>query len=225
MSFLDQIQYKNKRFLIEASIEEKYWGKSIPPYAKRMFFTGVLIRRKGIFEFVDAFVKLKTLHPEIEAVVIGRDDENIKEELIKNCKEKGVKNGLIFTGQILFKDIISLYAKGGIFCLSSHIENSPNVVMEAMAAGLPVVASDVGAVKNIVKEGESGFLVTKKDSDELADKVNELLSNQKQYELFGVSGRRIASDRWRPGIIASKHLKMYKEILSESSLLKKDRLP
>jgi glycosyltransferase involved in cell wall biosynthesis len=217
MSLLDSFKSKATRFHIEAAIEKRYWSNTIPPFAKRMLFTGVLIRRKGIFEFVNAFVRLKKAFPELEAVVIGGGSDSIKEKLIQCCTDEGVVDSFVFTGQISFEKIKTIYKNGGIFCLSSYAENSPNCVMEAMAAGLPVVATDVGDVNNIVLEGISGFVVEKENSNELAEKIAVLLKNEEQYMSFGNAGKKIATNRWRPEIIAAKHIEMYQLIFAENA--------
>jgi glycosyltransferase involved in cell wall biosynthesis len=214
--FLDSLNYKGEKYKIEASIEKEYWKYDIPPYSQRMFFTGVLIKRKGIFEFMESFIQLKKLYPELEAVILGRGSEHIREELINLCNTNGISDGFEFTGQISFQQMISRYRKGGVFCSASYAENSPNVVMEAMATGLPVVATNVGDVKNIVSEGKSGFIVSKENSDDLAAKVAALLENRELYDSFGKEGRKIATGRWKPEVIAAKHYEMYQQILSEN---------
>lgn len=217
MSFLDSLNCKAKKFHIEAPIEKRYWVNDIPPYTQRILFTGVLIKRKGIFDFVNAFLLLKQDFPDLEAVIIGRGSDSVIKELNHICENAGIADGLTFTGQLSFEEMIAIYKKGGVFCLSSHAENSPNVVMESMASGLPVVATDVGDVQNMVSNGESGFIVEKGNSRMLAERTAVLLKDKELYLSFGKAGRRIATNRWRPEVIASEHVSMYQQILSENA--------
>ena len=82
-----------------------------------------------------------------------------------------------------------------------------------MAAGLPVVATDVGSVRDIVQDNKSGFLVEKKNVNELVEKTSILIKDRILYNIFANNGRDIASERWKPAIIAKKHITMYNELL------------
>ena len=85
--------------------------------------------------------------------------------------------------------------------------------MEAMACGLPVVATNVGSVKDIVHNNQSGLLVEKNNVDELVEKTSIIFEDKKIYNKFGEKGREIADERWSPSIIAKKHIVMYDEII------------
>ena len=83
-----------------------------------------------------------------------------------------------------------------------------------MAAGLPVVATNVGDVTNIVEHGKNGFVVEKMNYMEMVRSIEKIVSSHKTQKAFSERGRDVASRRWRPEVIAEKHLDMYEDELS-----------
>ena len=73
-------------------------------------------------------------------------------------KAEGLMESIVFTGQLTEKDMRNAYLSANVFVCPSSIENSPNSVGEAMLLGVPVVAADVGGVKNMLKHGEEGYI-------------------------------------------------------------------
>ncbi len=95
---------------------------------------------------------------------------------------------VIFTG--FSKDIPRMMSAIDILTFPSHKESFGNILLEAMAMRLPVVASNSGAVPEIVIEGETGFLVPPKDANPLSEKIMILLQDQSLRENFGLAGRK-----------------------------------
>jgi len=89
-------------------------------------------------------------------------------------------------------DIPEILAASDVFLLSSNREALPLAVLEAMGAGLPIVATNVGDLSMIVKEGETGVLVNSEEDGEFADAIIELLSNTSKAKEFGLRGRELA---------------------------------
>jgi glycosyltransferase involved in cell wall biosynthesis len=212
-TFLEESGYTGKKHFIEAAIEKSYWDNAVPQFGNNIFFVGQLVEEKGIYEFIEMFIQLRNVFNGLHAYVIGEGDNKRKKIMYKMLEDSFAGNDLTFTGQISYKEIIHLYQCGGIFCLSSYIENSPNAVMEAMAAGLPVVATDVGSVRDIVHDRKSGLLVEKKNTDDLVEKLSVIFNDRKLYTKFAKNGRTIANERWKPSIIAKKHINMYNELI------------
>jgi glycosyltransferase involved in cell wall biosynthesis len=176
---------------------------------------GNIVKRKGIEEFIRSYVILKSEFKDLRGYVIGKGSEKYIKTLADWIRMSGFVDDLNFPGQIRHEEIVELYSNGGVFCLPSYTENCPNAVMEAMAAGLPVVASRVGDVGNIVACRNSGILVERKNIDALVDAISVLLREKELFLTYGKRGRGIANARWRPEIIAQKHIEMYKDILSK----------
>jgi glycosyltransferase involved in cell wall biosynthesis len=88
------------------------------------------------------------------------------------------------------------YATADLFTLPSRMENFPLVLLEAMASGLPVAATAVGGVPELVVHGETGLLVPPNDPDALADAINDLLDDPEEMEEMGARGRQLVSDHY-----------------------------
>jgi glycosyltransferase involved in cell wall biosynthesis len=212
VSFLEKIKSTAKQFYIEASIDKRYWNIS-SSYQKRMIFVGAVTKMKGIFEFLDVFFLVKEKHTDMTAIVVGHYEENLINLIQERYSSKQYFQDIFFTGQLNVEKICDIYKEGGVFCLFSKSENSPNVIMEAMAAGLPVVATNVGSVSNMVLNGESGFVVSLDDISEMASCITKLLDSETLYHQFGALGKQISENRWHVNVNLPKHLAMYNEII------------
>ena len=145
-----------------------------------VLFVGLLVPRKG----VDTVIKVAEHFKEedVKFVLVG-DGPNRKEyEAI--VKEKGIKN-VIFTGWR--QDVIDFYKAADVFFFPSKGEGLPGVVMEAMACGLPVVASDIAGNKDLIEDGETGILCGEASIDEYEKGIAELLQNQKTKKKFEIA--------------------------------------
>jgi glycosyltransferase involved in cell wall biosynthesis len=206
------------QFFIEASIDSIFWEHPQPPFCEVCYFVGPFVPRKGIIEFVDAFIQLKRDIPGLKAYAIGESPQSpMARQLIERSRQETGRDDLVFPGPLSHREMAKLYRQGGLFVLSSRVENSPNVLMEAMAAGLAVVATDVGAVRFLVADRQSGFLTAKGDVNALAAACRMLLTDASLSTSFGAKGREIATGRWRPEIVCSRHLEMYRQILERDS--------
>jgi len=113
------------------------------------------------------------------------------------------------------KGMISAYKES--FCLvhPTYIDNSPNSVCEAQLAGLPVIATNVGGVSSLIRDGETGLLITK-DSEEIEHAVYELMNDDKLCKSISEKSSQVARQRHDTGRILEETLKMYNNIISDS---------
>ena len=107
------------------------------------------------------------------------------------------------------RDVPELLAAADLFVLSSRSEGLPISVLEAMAAGLPVVATNVGGVSELVVDGETGFLVPPADPRALAEAVGRLLRDPHLRHRFGAAGRRRAERRFDVARFHEAHVRLY----------------
>jgi glycosyltransferase involved in cell wall biosynthesis len=126
----------------------------------------------------------------------------------------GVRQAFIFTGQR--SDVPRLLSSLDVFVLSTHWEGLPLVILEAMAFGVPVVATAVDGVPEVVHHGETGLLVRHEDPDELASSIRELLADRRRAAELGAGGRTLVQDRFTETQFAAAMNVVYAMTLDES---------
>ena len=129
--------------------------------------------------------------------------------------ELGLADVVELTGEV--PDVRPYLAEANVFVLSSRSEGMPLSVLEAMAAGLPVVASDVGGLAEVVIEGETGFLVPPGEPGSLADRLGRLVDDPELREALGQAGRRRAEERFSLPGWREAHLDLYRGLLVHRS--------
>jgi glycosyltransferase involved in cell wall biosynthesis len=160
------------------------------------FVVGVVARltaQKAHHVLLQAFADLRTTHPRARLVVVGSGPR--EQELRDLATGLGVADGVRFTG--LRRDVADLRPAFDVACLSSVHEGVPVAVLEAMAAGTPVVATDCGALRDLVGDGEHGYLVPVGDAGALADRLRALADDPALRRRLGAAARGRVSDRFR----------------------------
>lgn len=171
--------------------------KSAPNTPIRFIFVGWLVAKKGLVELLDACSSLRKRGLEFELTVIGGGDllefshNYIDDHRLENCVQ--------IVGWKSPTEVQSLLLQHDVFVLPSKAEGFPNAMLEAMAAGLPCIVSDVGSVSDSLNNGENGFLLPTGSVSEIADamaayidqpskvaehsaKALEILKNNHDYE-------------------------------------------
>tara|TARA_B100002003_G_C13954857_1_gene462775 strand:+ start:29 stop:409 length:381 start_codon:yes stop_codon:yes gene_type:complete len=121
-----------------------------------------------------------------------------------------MQDDIVFLG--LFDEIPSLLKSSDIFVCTSISEASPMAVWEAMAMEKCVISTDVGAVRDYIADGKSGYVVPIKDSKELFNRVDFLLNNPQKINSIGKEARKIAKETLDISISANKYNDFYKKI-------------
>src|SRR6185295_16076008 len=129
--------------------------------------------RKGYEEFLCATAEVKRAHPRLQVIVVGQDTiEQAPRDLIAKL---GFGDDLHLLG--LRSHIPDVLSAMDVFVLSSHDEGMSNAIMEAMSAGRPIVATDVGGAPEMIADGESGLLVPPKVVEPLAAPIQRLVDD------------------------------------------------
>ncbi len=134
-----------------------------------------LREEKGQKYLIKAMKKVVIDYPESRLFIVGNDFQNGKIQRL--ALEKDLEQKAVFTGFIPPDEVPEYMAAADVFALPSLGEGFPNALLEAMAAWLPVVATEVGGVPDIVTDGENDFLVEPMNSEQLAEKILFLLQN------------------------------------------------
>jgi glycosyltransferase involved in cell wall biosynthesis len=159
-------------------------GNGIP----RVLFAGVLTPRKGVVDLLRASALLDRRGASHELVLAGGvPDEGPEAEAV--VREAAAGSPARFLGPLAHEEMPALYASVDVFCLPSWWEAMPLSVLEAMAAGLPVVASNVGDVPRVVQDGASGLLVPPRVPEAVADALEALLRDAGMRRAMGEAAR------------------------------------
>jgi len=142
---------------------------------------GRLAPEKNWDTLLRAFAKAHEKHPKIRLVLIG--DGNARQSLEALSSEFGIADRVTFTGALPFEEIPRYLKAADVFAFASVTETQGLVTIEAMAAGLPVVAVDGPGTRDIVEHSKQGFLV-ENDADALAKGINKLLSDSQRVKRF-----------------------------------------
>ncbi|MEW5801286.1 MAG: glycosyltransferase [bacterium] len=130
--------------------------------AKRVLFVGNLVEVKGVDRLLSAWqILVHELKPSfgIELLIIGEGPK--RQKLEKQAKDAGIAGSVRFAGGKPHREICHWMRSAYCLCLPSRSEGMPNVVLEALACGIPVVASRVGEVPFLIEDGVNGFIVPK----------------------------------------------------------------
>ncbi len=144
-------------------------------------YIGRIERSKGVFYLIDAFEKLSKEFSNLKLVIAGygKDWNEIKEL----CEQKNITDKINLLGYYKgdIRDILNTF---NLFVFPSLWEGLPYVVLEAMANGVLVVATTVGGIPELIKDGENGFLVSPANSNALYEKVKYILQSKNDYKLM-----------------------------------------
>jgi len=163
----------------------------VPPDSLVIGYVGWLIPIKGVTYLVSAMAKVAEKYQKSLLVLVGKGDDTGEEEI--KIKEQVERAGL--TDKVLFlgwrPDVDEIMGCCDIFVLPSLNEGMGRVLVEAMAAGLPIVASRVGGIPDLVKDGKNGLLVPPEDASALEKAISALLEDKAQRKRMGEAGKKM----------------------------------
>lgn len=158
---------------------------------KRKVIAGVgrLTDQKNFSLLISAFAKIADAYPDYTLTIYGQGEK--ENDLKKQVADFKLANRVCFPGNV--QNIAEEMEKNAMFVLSSDFEGMPNALMEAMALGLPCVATDcpVGGPRYLIQNGENGLLVPAKDADALAKAMRYLLAHAEEMKCMGGCARNI----------------------------------
>lgn len=159
--------------------------------------------RKGLPDLLDAWSAVRALAPDAMLAVAGR------------VVDVELPAGVIALGEVQGSRVQELYRCADVFVLPTHGDNFPVTVQEAMACGLPVVATRVGGIPEQVEDHETGLLVPKGDKAALADSLATLLTDADLRDGMGRAGRERCVEHFSREVSARMHLELYRRMAGE----------
>ena len=177
-----------------------------------VLFVGSLIPRKGLPFLAEAAKKIVKEYRETKFVIVG--DGPLRNQLTSYLEKANLSGNFMFLGNVKENVLSALYNCADVFALPSIQEGQGIVLLEAQASAKPVVAFDVGGVNEAVRNTETGLLVRRGSSDELANALLKLLGDKALRKSMGVNGRRFVTENFTWDICAQRMLKVYHEALA-----------
>ena len=184
----------------------------------RLVFVGWLTRAKGIFELAEAVARV----PGVTASLVGRwvvEEGGVTSERRFNSElaRLGVADRVTVAPEVPLESVWEHYARADVFVLPSWTEGFPNALLEAMMAGLPAVATPVGAIPEAVVDGETGQLVPVCDVDALAAALMRLVAHPERLVRQGAAARARALARYEREAVVDELADLYDELLHTST--------
>jgi len=182
---------------------------------KVILFIGRLVEEKGIIELIEAFYKVKKQCADVKLLCVGETLESDRDKktyvLIKSLIQKlELQKDVILTG---FRDDIPvILSVADVFVLPSHREGMPRTIIEAMASGKPVIATDIRGCREEVIHEKSGLLVKARDLEGIADAIMRIISDEELAGRMGEEGRKRAEELFDEKQVIERQLEVYKEI-------------
>jgi glycosyltransferase involved in cell wall biosynthesis len=157
----------------------------------RVVALGILGERKGTFDLLEAAERLQVRRPEIRFIFVGGGEV---ERFRALAGERRLAN-VTFVGAVGDAERVALLHGGDVFALPSHAEGQPIAILEAMAAGLPILSTTVGSIPEVVGE-PNGLLVQPRDVDAIVARLEQLADDQALRERMGRSNAREAAVKY-----------------------------
>ena len=179
-----------------------------------------LIPKKGIFTALDAFAKFHKEYPKATFTIAG--EGALQDSLHQKILSLNLERSVILSGFLSHRELKHLYDCSHIFLHPSQMtrdfdqEGVPNSMLEAMATGLPVVATFHGGIPEAVKDGESGFLLPERDSDGISDALKKMCSAPDQWAAMGQAASRAIYENFEQDAQIEKLEACYKELLTKN---------
>ncbi len=176
-----------------------------------VLFVGSLIPRKGLPILIEAAKKIVKQKSDTKFLIVGEGP--LRPQLTLSLESANLSGNFRFLGNLKDDVLIAVYNCSDVFVLPSIQEGQGIVLLEAQASGKPIVGFDVGGINEAVRSGETGLLVNRGSSDELANALLRFLSDKSLREKMGANGRRFVAENFTWDICAQKMLKVYREAL------------
>lgn len=175
----------------------------------RILFLGRLEAAKGTAELLDAVAQLAPCFPQLRLVMGGSGD---LEGFRRGAERRGIGARIDLPGWLDAAARDAELARASVFCLPSHAEGLPMAVLEAMAAGKAVVASSVGSIPELVRDGENGLLVPLHDGAALARALARLLEDEGLRSRLGASARKTVEAQYSTQAVCGRLAAIYNDL-------------
>ena len=175
---------------------------------------GRLVLEKGYAELFEAWETVRQRHPGAVLMVVGPDDGSKADAVPSDVVDRARRSGVRFLG--MRNDVEALYPVMDLYVLASHREGFPRSAMEAAAAGLPVVATDIRGCRQVVVDGVTGLLVPARSPAALTEALDALISDRERRHRMGEAAAERARRDFDQQAVIDTTLRTYHRLLRDA---------
>ncbi|GAA4235981.1 glycosyltransferase family 4 protein [Postechiella marina] len=192
---------------------------SLKKSSKTILYFGTLIRKKGLLELPHIFNIVNQIHPDATLLLVGKDSPDIKTQsgstwaLMQPLFTVSALQKVNYIGAVAYTKMREQIQNASLCVFPTFAEALPVSWLEAMALKKPIVASNVGWAKEVINDGENGFLVHPTAHKDYANKIIKLLEDSTLCETFSREARQKVEQSFSAEIIAQKSVDFYKKII------------
>jgi glycosyltransferase involved in cell wall biosynthesis len=176
---------------------------------KKVGFVGRLSKEKSVDTLINAFEIIRKKKTDVELLIVGQGSE--KNMLINMTVKKGLEKHIHFSGYQ--ENVFHFLNQMDILVLPSRTEGCPMVIIEAMASGLPIVATNVGGNVELVLHNETGFLTPVNNALKMSEYIIYLLEHVEIAKKMGELGKKKAFEKYHPTIFVNEIEKLYNQVI------------
>jgi glycosyltransferase involved in cell wall biosynthesis len=207
------VKWKNKMRLGASYFGDEELFKMTTPFDKRddlIGFVGRLSAIKGIIKLIEAIPSVVEVHNQVKFVLIGTGvlDDEVREMI----RVKGIENNVDQVGHVDNADLPEHYNKFKLFVIPSESEGLPNTLLEAISCHVPVLATPVGTIPEIIREGETGFVLKNNSPEEISRKIIELFENPDQLGQVIENAKRIINENYTFSAAVQRYQRIFGEL-------------
>lgn len=171
--------------------------------------------RKGTFDILEAIPAVEKKDPTTRFILVGGEEKAGEwDQLMAIVQRDDLETFVRFTGEIPRSNIAGILALGDVFLLPSYIEGMPISIIEAMRAGLPVIASRVNAIPDLIRDGVSGILISPGDPDGIASAVLTLKETPLLRRRLAQGARKAFEERFEFAVAMARLRSVYEQMLA-----------
>jgi glycosyltransferase involved in cell wall biosynthesis len=187
---------------------------------KTILYFGSLIRKKGLLELPLIFNEVIKNHPNVRLVLVGKDVPDIVSgnsstwSMMQSLFSEEALGNVDYLGSVPYAEVKAKIEQATLCVFPTFAEALPVSWLEAMAMQKPIVASNIGWAKEMIVDGESGYLVHPSHHKEYANRISQLLEDAKLQVAFGIEARKKVTERFSITVVAQQSVAFYKSVIN-----------
>jgi len=206
------------RSFIPNPVAQQFFSVERAEKPGKIVFAGRLLPLKGVHDLLEATAAVARSH-DVELVLAGSlGSSRYVSRLRSQARALNVENRVQFRGILDESELLNELAEASALVLPSYQETAPMVIQEAMAAGVPVIATSVGGVSHQIQEGETGYVVEPGNVTMLAQSLTILLRDKELRDTMSDAARQFAVSNYRADGIAAQTIAVYEQVLDKCAV-------